>query len=255
MKLPRPLDTLEQRVLGALLEKEQTTPDAYPLTVNTLIAACNQKTGRDPVMQLSETQVVDALERLRQHVLVWRSEGARVERWSQSLSRRLSLNPGSKAILTLLFLRGAQTAGELRTRSGRMHSFDTVDDVAAALQRMAEGTEPLVVELARRPGQKETRWTHLLGSEVDQADEPAGTTASTGSSTGTSFTGPSDEALQAAIARAPAGTPPGSGLRLRVEELEDEVKALREELQEARGELATLKDGLHELKVELGVED
>ena len=171
-RLARKLDPVEIRVLGALLEKEQTTPEAYPLTMNALIAACNQKTNREPVTQLSEDQIDGALERLRQEVLVWRSESARSERWQQSVSRRWGLDRAGKALLTLLLLRGAQTVGELRTRSERLSPFATVDEVEATLTRLAAEDEPLVRELARRPGQKETRWVHLVGEAIDEPMAP-----------------------------------------------------------------------------------
>jgi uncharacterized protein len=171
-RIPRQLDAVEIRVLGSLLEKEQTTPELCPLTVNSTLAACNQKTNREPVMELSEGQVVEALERLRQEVLVWRTEGARSEKWQQSVVRRWGLDRAGKALMTLLLLRGAQTPGELRTRSERMHPFPTLQDVEEALQRMASMDEPLVRELPRRPGQKEARWIHLVG-EIAEAPEPA----------------------------------------------------------------------------------
>lgn len=162
-RIPRPFDAIELRVLGSLLEKEQTTPEAYPLTVNSLILACNQKTNRDPITELSEGQVWDALERLRHETLVWRSEGARTERWQQSVSRRWGLDSAGKALMTLLLLRGPQTLGELRTRSERMHAFPSLEAVEAKLQSLAADEEPLVVELPRRPGQKEIRWMHRVG--------------------------------------------------------------------------------------------
>jgi hypothetical protein len=165
--IPRPLDAVEVRVLGALLEKEQTTPELYPLTVNALLAACNQKTNREPVLQLSEAAVWEALERLRQEVLVWRSEGARAERWKQSVSRRWGLDAAGKALMTLLLLRGPQTAGELRPRSERLHAFASLEEVEETLRRLAATEEPLVAELPRRAGQKETRWTHLVGETAE----------------------------------------------------------------------------------------
>lgn len=167
MSRTRKLDPIEIRVLGALLEKEQTTPDHYPLTTNAVIAACNQKSNRDPVMQLGETEIVEALDRLRQDVLVWRSEGARAERWEHRLDRRWNLDKASKAILTLLLLRGPQTPGELRTRSERMHAFGSVDEVDASLRALSEGFDAMVCELPRRPGQREARWMHLEGVEGD----------------------------------------------------------------------------------------
>ena len=167
----RQLDAVEIRVLGVLLEKEQTTPDAVPMTVNAVLAGCNQKTNREPVMELAESQVDAALERLRQEVLVWRSEGARTEKWQQSVVRRWGLDRAGKALLTLLLLRGPQTPGELRTRSERLHAFASPEEVEEALRRMATMDEPLVAELPRRPGQKEIRWTHLAG-EIQERQEP-----------------------------------------------------------------------------------
>ncbi|HEV2852657.1 MAG TPA: YceH family protein [Thermoanaerobaculia bacterium] len=171
-RIPRQLDPVEVRVLGSLLEKEQTNPETVPMTVNALIAACNQKTNREPVMQLTETQVVEALDRLRQDVLAWRTEGARTERWQQSVVRRWGLDRAGKALMTLLLLRGPQTPGELRTRSERMHPFATLEEVEEALRRLAGIDEPLVMELPRRPGQKEARWTHLVGEAAPAAPEP-----------------------------------------------------------------------------------
>ena len=175
-RIPRQLDPVEVRVLGVLLEKEQTTPEACPLTVNSVLAGANQKTNRDPVMDVTEEQVVEALERLRQEVLVWRTEGARSEKWQQSVVRRWGLDRSGKALMTLLLLRGPQTPGELRTRSERMHPFASVQEVEDALQRMAGIDEPLVRELPRRPGQKENRWIHLVG-EIAEAPEPVVTEA------------------------------------------------------------------------------
>jgi uncharacterized protein len=171
-RIPRQLDPVEIRVLGSLLEKEQTTPEAYPLTVNAVLAAANQKSNRDPVMELTEEQVIEALERLRQEVLVWRTEGARSEKWQQSVVRRWGLDRAGKALMTLLLLRGPQTPGELRTRSERLHPFASLQEVEEALQRMAGIDEPLVRELPRRTGQKEARWIHLVG-EVTEPAEPA----------------------------------------------------------------------------------
>jgi len=162
-RIPRKLNPAEVRVLGVLLEKEQITPEACPLTVNAVLAGCNQKTNREPVMELTEGQVVDALDHLRQDVLAWRTEGARTEKWQQSVVRRWGLDRAGKALMTLLLLRGAQTAGELRTRSDRMVAFASVAEVEEALRQMAAIDEPLVVEQPRRPGQKETRWIHLVG--------------------------------------------------------------------------------------------
>ncbi len=203
----RKLDPAEIRVLGVLLEKEQTTPDAVPMTVNAVLAGANQKTNRDPVMEVSEGEVDAALERLRQEVLVWRSEGARTERWQQSVVRRWGLDRAGKALMTLLLLRGPQTPGELRTRSERMHPFGSLEEVEEALRRMAAEDEPLVAETSRRPGQKETRWTHLVGDIAERA-EP--------------------ESPEAPLL---AATHSGPTLSQRVQQLEETVRRLEQELE------------------------
>ena len=167
MRLPRELDPVEIRVLGCLLEKERTTPDAYPLSVNALTAACNQKTNREPVMRLTGPEVEAVLTRLRSEVLVWPEEGARIRKWTHNLDPKWELSPAAMAVMTVLMLRGPQTTGELRSRTERMHPFASAAEVEGTLVGLTEGDEPLVVQLARRPGQKEVRWTHLVGGEPD----------------------------------------------------------------------------------------
>jgi uncharacterized protein YceH (UPF0502 family) len=213
-RIPRKLDAVEIRVLGSLMEKEQTNPETVPLSVNALIAACNQKTNREPVMQLTENQVVTALDWMRQEVLAWRTEGARTERWQQSVVRRWGLDRAGKALMTLLMLRGAQTAGELRTRSERLHPFATLEETEEALRRMAAEDEPLVVELPRRPGQKETRWIHLVG---DLAPEP--------------------EPREIHVPAVDPSAPPRPSLGSRVEQLEETVERLAAELAELKKQL------------------
>ncbi|MFI5197416.1 MAG: YceH family protein [Thermoanaerobaculia bacterium] len=208
-RLPRPLDAVEIRVLGALLEKQQATPEYYPLTLHALVAACNQKSNRDPVTDLSAGDVEAALSRLREHVFVWKTGGARVEKWEQNVERRWTLDGATKAVMTLLLLRGAQTPGELRARSDRLHAFSTLDEVEAALAKLAEGPEPLVAELPRRPGQKEMRWTHLAGGPVEDVAAPSGP--------------------------APSGRP--DPLASRVTALEEQMAALERELSELKGKL------------------
>ena len=208
-RIPRKLDRIEVRVLGSLLEKEQTNPETSPLTVNAVIAAANQKTNREPVMDLTEEQVVTALDRLRQDVLVWRTEGARSERWQQSVVRRWGLDRAGKALMTLLLLRGPQTPGELRTRSERLHPFTSLDEVEEALRRMATIDEPLVMELPRRPGQKEVRWTHLVG---DAAPEPE----------------------EEPFAAADPAAPPRPSLASRVERLEEMMAGMAADLDEIK---------------------
>jgi len=213
-RIPRKLDAVEVRVLGSLLEKEQTNPETVPMTIHALIAACNQKTNREPVMQLTEDQVVTALDWMRQEVLAWRSEGARTERWQQSVVRRWGLDRAGKALVTLLLLRGPQTAGELRTRSERLHPFASLEEAEEALRRLAADDEPLVMELPRRPGQKEARWTHLVG-ETSPEPEP-------------------EEIFEAA---ADPSAPPRPGLASRVQHLEEVVERLAAELEELKKQL------------------
>jgi uncharacterized protein YceH (UPF0502 family) len=161
-RLPRPLDAVEVRVIGSLLEKQQATPEYYPLTRSALVAACNQKSDREPVMELADDVVLYALERLRQHVLVWQVGGGRADRWEENITARWGLDPRAKAVLTLLLLRGPQTPGELRSRSDRLHAFSSLEEIGEVLGRLARGAEPLVAELPRQPGQKEGRFTHLV---------------------------------------------------------------------------------------------
>ncbi len=165
-RLPRPLDPVEVRILGALLEKQQATPEYYPLTLNALVAACNQKSNRDPVTELSAGEVESALDSLRKLVFVWKAGGSRVERWEQNVERAWRLDAATKAVMTLLLLRGAQTPGELRARSERLHPFAMLGEVESALAKLADGPDPLVGELPRAPGQKEARWAHLAGGPV-----------------------------------------------------------------------------------------
>lgn len=239
MPRTRPLDFYELRVLGALMEKEQTTPDQYPLTIKGAIAACNQKTNRDPVTQLSETEVVEALDRLRLDVLTWRSDGARAERWEQRLDRRWSLTPPRKAIMTLLLLRGPQTPGELKSRSERMHHFDSVHEVEETLRDLASGDEDaMVVELPRRPGQRETRWAHLCGEEDPLTAEAAAYAAA-------------PAAAAPATAAAPSA-PRGPSSMQRLESLENEVSELKDEVSSLKEELGGLRGDLKALRIRLG---
>lgn len=176
------LDPVQQRVLGALLEKERTVPDTYPMTLNGLRSACNQSSGRVPVMQLSDTEVTEALTELRAMGLtrvIHPSHGARQPKYRQVLDEVLHLDDAERAVLTLLLLRGPQTPGELRSRSERLHPFASVDEVDAVLAALAGRTRPLVRELERRPGQKEARWVHLLG-QPPAASPHAATTAAAG---------------------------------------------------------------------------
>jgi uncharacterized protein YceH (UPF0502 family) len=176
-KLPdRELDAAEIRILGSLAEKQMATPEYYPLTLKALVAACNQKSNREPVMELNDDDVQRALDRLQEQKLVWKVMGGRAVRWEHNLDATLQLDRASKAILTLLFLRGAQTTGELRARSDRLHSFESIAEIEETLPRL----DPLVREIPRQPGQKESRWTHTLAPSSVEAGVPPAPAAEDG---------------------------------------------------------------------------
>jgi uncharacterized protein YceH (UPF0502 family) len=181
------LDAMQQRVLGALMEKEMTTPENYPLSLNALMAACNQRSSRDPVLDLTEDEVRQAVHSLEDMDIVSPVRDARVPKYEHRIRTVLNLRRDETAILCLLLLRGPQTPGELRGRSDRMFSFDDIGAVQSALERMAArttspttetgpasgqtgsgstGTGPLVVQLPRQPGSRESRYAHLLGGPV-----------------------------------------------------------------------------------------
>jgi uncharacterized protein YceH (UPF0502 family) len=210
-RLPaRELDPLEIRIVGCLLEKQLATPEYYPLTLNALVAACNQKSNREPVMEVGESDIQRALDRLQDEKLVWKVLGGRATRWDHNLDTTWHLDRPAKAVLALLFLRGAQTPGELRGRSDRLHVFETIDDVEAMLQRLGSGDDALLREQPRRPGQKETRWTHILGAAAVTLD-------------------------QAVAEEEPS--PSGAPLSLRVRRLEEQVAAVMSELRELKAKL------------------
>ena len=157
------LSLLETRVLGVLMEKERTVPDTYPLTLNALVAGCNQKTSRDPIISASESEVQAAVDHLRTLTLVIESSGGRVSRYSHNFQRVLHVPPQAAALLATLMLRGPQTSGELRINCERLHSFTDISAVEAFLHELAERPAgPLVLELPRQPGARENRWAHLL---------------------------------------------------------------------------------------------
>jgi len=172
-----PLDAVGVRVLGSMIEKEITTPDNYPLSLNGLVAACNQTSARDPVMQLDETTVSRSLNNLRQHSLArgeQRSD-SRVMRYRHLLSEKLSLDAAELAVMCVLMLRGAQTAGEIKARTNRLFDFPDLAAVEATLDALiGRQPTPLVARLHRRPGQKDARYAHLLSGEVaTDSPEPA----------------------------------------------------------------------------------
>ncbi len=159
------LSPAQQRVVGALAEKELTTPDNYPLSMNALVAACNQTTNRDPVVTFTQETIENALANLKSNGVarVVYSKGMRVDKYRHVLHDALSLEEGELALLTVLLLRGPQTGAELRARTERMHPFTDQEAVDAALARLAGRDPALVALLARQPGQKEPRWVHRLG--------------------------------------------------------------------------------------------
>lgn len=171
------LDPGEVRVLAVLAEKEALTPDAYPLSLNSLTAGCNQLSSRDPVMALDETRVREILDRLIEKRLVSevRQAGARVAKYEHRMRIKWTLEQDKLALLVLLMLRGPQTPGELRSRSGRLHDFPGVAEVETGLQFLIDKYPPLVARLARAPGTKEARYAHLLSGEeaVEQAETSA----------------------------------------------------------------------------------
>src|SRR5450830_719500 len=173
---PNLLDPFEIRVLAVLAEKEALTPDSYPLSLNALTNGCNQLSSRDPVMSLSEETVAEVLQRLMQRKFVngITQAGARVTKYEHRMRIKWSLEQDKLAILTILMLRGLQTAGEIRTRTGRLHEFKTVGDVETGLQFLIDKYPPLVAKLARAPGTKEPRYGQLLGGEEQLIREEAG---------------------------------------------------------------------------------
>jgi uncharacterized protein YceH (UPF0502 family) len=206
------LDPFEIRVLAVLAEKEALTPDSYPMTLNGLMNGCNQLSSRDPVMQLSEETVYDVLQRLMQRKLVngVTQAGARVAKYEHRLRIKYTLEQDKLAVLTILMLRGLQTAGEIRTRSGRVHEFKSVEAVEAALQFLIDKYPPLVAKLPVAPGAKEPRYGQLLGGEGALAREESafGTVAPSGG---------------------------------RIGQLEQEVASLRAEVAELKAQFDTFK--------------
>jgi hypothetical protein len=215
------LDEIEVRVLGALVEKEITTPDYYPLSLHALINACNQKSNRDPVMTLDETAVGQALDSLNEKGLAARvtSADSRVPKYAHRLQEVFNFDRREMAVLCVLLLRGPQTPGELRGRTERMYKFDDLGVVESALHRLMEREPPLVTKLARQPGTKESRYAHLLAEEVEgwsAAAEPC--------------TGWHRAVFQPAA-------PTGIEYELRLTRLETELHSLRKELGDLRQQL------------------
>ncbi len=206
------------RVLGSLIEKEITTPDNYPLSLNALVNACNQSSNREPVVHYDDATVKAAVDRLRKHSLVRSIQGAgeRVIKYMHLLADAMDLDRAQLAVLDVLLLRGPQTLGEVRTRASRMYEFQKLEDVEGTLDGLAaRAPEPLVMRLERQPGQKEARYAHLLSGEPETAPTPA-----------------------AAVETASIDMHPKPD---RVEELERSVEALRSEVAELRAQVVELK--------------
>jgi len=175
------LTPIEARVLGTLMEKARTVPDSYPLSLNTLMLGCNQKTTRDPLMNLSEAEVADAISGLKEHQLVRESSGSRVTRFEHNFQRGVGVPEQSAVLLGLLMLRGPQTAAELRLNTERWYKFADISSVEGFLEELQDRAEekggPLAVKLAKAPGAREQRWAHLLCGPVDEAQWAAGGSA------------------------------------------------------------------------------
>jgi len=162
------LSSQEARILGSLMEKQMATPDAYPLTVNSLINACNQKSSREPVTNLQQGEVVRLLRQLESRKLVRYEMGARSERYEQTLTKELSLSRKQQALLCIMLLRGPQTTNELLTRTQRLYSFENKDDMQVSLTRMTQGEDPIACRISRSPGQRDDRYGHLLCGDLEQ---------------------------------------------------------------------------------------
>ena len=214
------LNAVEVRALGALIEKKITTPEYYPLTLNSLTTACNQKSNRDPVVSLEEKTVVRALEGLREKGLARQISGVdmRVPKHYHLFDEKMGLTRPQVAALCVLMLRGPQTVGEIRGRSGRLYEFAGLEEVECVLVELAERTEgALVVQLARQPGRKESRYAHVLMGEPEEEDAQT--------------EGPVDAAALEVRAE-----------NERIAALEEQVKALRDELADVRSAFAQFKE-------------
>jgi len=216
------LNRLEARVLGALVEKDITTPDYYPLSLNALVNACNQKNNRDPVMTLDEAGVRAALDALHDKSLAGPASGAdsRVTKYEHRLQEMFNFTRGETALLCVLLLRGPQTLGELRARTERMHRFEDLPEVQSSLERLIERDPPLARVLPRQPGTKESRYMHLLSGDMEDPGRADGSVPWAPS--------PANPVSNAAIS---------STDRDRITNLEDEVATLRKEVADLKQQL------------------
>lgn len=205
------LNPIETRILGCLLEKERTTPEAYPLTLNSLIAAANQTTNREPVLSLDTKDIEQALDSLRAKKLaaMVMMAGARTAKFRHLLPDHYEFSPAETSLICVLMLRGPQTPGELKVRTERLHRFRDTDELERCLRSLAEGAEPIVRELAPQPGRKGIRWVQLLSGEPDPATLAGGSAVV---------------------------IPPPPEAPSRVDELEQTLQSLREDLEALRRE-------------------
>ena len=209
----RDLTPLEARVLAVLVEKEHTVPDSYPLSANALTAGCNQKTARDPVMEVSEAEVLATVEELKGLALVNTVSGSRVLRYEHNFARAMGVPGAAVALLTQLMLRGPQTAAELRQNTERLHRFADVSSVEGFLEELAAREQPFAVKLPKAPGAREARWAHLLCGPV------------------------------ASVEQAAAGAAPR----------DEELALQRVELAALQAEVASLRQLVHRMAAELGI--
>jgi len=216
------LNDIETRVLGSLVEKDVTTPDYYPLSLNALVNACNQKNNRDPVMNLDEDSVRQALETLQEKRLAGPTSSAdsRVTKYEHRLQEVFNFTRGETAALCVLLLRGPQTPGELRGRTERMHRFEDLTEVQSSLQRLMQRDPPLARVLPRQPGTKESRYKHLLAGDAEEADAPD---------------------VNVARAPSPASVHSSFDDARRIAHLESEVSDLRKEVADLKQELASFR--------------
>lgn len=211
------LSAFEARVLGSLVEKESTTPEYYPMTLNALVNACNQKSSREPVMSLTDMQVLAAIARLRDNGIIEERNdaGGRVPRYGHHFETLVAVTPPERAVLCVLFLRGPQTPGEIRGRTGRLHEFKTPAEVESVLNALMTRAEPAVARLPRETGHKENRFMHL-------------------------FSGAADGEMPATVAEPAAA--PASDLLDRLAALEDKVNALRRDVEAIKARLSGGRD-------------
>lgn len=229
------LTPIEARVLGSLVEKDATTPDYYPLSLNALVNACNQKNNRDPVMTLDEDAVRDALTGLQSQRLAGTASGAdsRVTKYEHRLQEVYNFSRGEVAVLCVLLLRGPQTPGELRGRTERMHRFEDLDQVQAVLQRLMQRQPPLAAVLPRQPGTKEARYAHLMSGDIDHVAPES--VPQVRPSVGLTW------ASTQPINAVPDSSPPDPDLRERVALLEQTVAELKSRVEELTRELTDFR--------------